>query len=154
MSKYLLCLSREQFIKKSQVSKLERRWWVLRRVFYDHPTLNTLQPYNGSLSNNLMWLNQSLNAICQRRPWKVFLVETWYLSWWIWILFLNQMLHATLPCIVILKKNKLGHKNLDENTSLTMFAFLYKKIRKRLYRLVYIPPYNNPSEKKPLWRST
>lgn len=24
-----------------------------------------------------------------------------------------------------LEKKKLGHKNLDENTSLTMFAFLY-----------------------------
>lgn len=98
---------------KSQVSKLERRWWVLRRVFYDHPTLNTLQPYNGSLSNNLMWLHQSLNAICQRcsRTLKVFLVETWYLSWWmmdnhlnIFDPVLNQMFHATFPCIVILKK--------------------------------------------------
>lgn len=86
-------------LKKSQVSKLERRWWVLRRVFYDHPTLNTLQPYNGSLSNNLMWLNQSLKesfyAICQRcsKPWKSSLLKLdifhdgWTIIWIFLILF-------------------------------------------------------------------
>jgi len=30
-----------------------------------------------------------------------------------------------------LEKKKLGHKNLDEITSLTMFAFLYKKNPKK-----------------------